>query len=189
MEDLPGWVIIEWSKANGYVKGVNFPANMLWARALEDAGRLLGRCDWTEKAKAVRERTPYEGDTYINQLCQYAIDADYSLARKSHEWLMEHPTWPTEWKQHSIKMAWADWMWTGDTRSLAKYYDRLQKKLVGNYPRRDIVDWPVAERDGFVMTNSNAVVDAFNCRNLKEMADIAADRMERKCARGSCGPA
>ena len=121
-----------------------------------------------------RERTPYEGDAYINQLCQYAIDADCSLARKSHEWLMDHPTWPTEWKQHSIKMAWADWMWTGDTRSLAKYYEKLQKKLVGNYPRRDIVDWPERERDGFVMKESNAVVDAFNCRNLKEMADIAA---------------
>ena len=120
-----------------------------------------------------RERTPYEADAYINQLCQYAIDSDYSLARKSHEWLMEHPTWPTEWKQHSIKMAWADWMWTGDTRSLAKYYGKLQKKLLGNYSRRDIVDWPMAERDGFVMTNSNSVVDAFHCRNLVEMGDIA----------------
>ena len=121
-----------------------------------------------------RERTPYEGDAYINQLCHYAIDADYSLARKSHEWLMGHSTWPTEWKQHSIKMAWADWMWTGDVRSLEKHYGRLQKKLLGNYPRRDIVDWPESERDGFVMTNSNAVVDAFNCRNLVEMADIAS---------------
>ena len=58
-----------------------------------------------------RERTPYEADAYINQLCHYAIDDDYSLARKSHEWLMEHPTWPTEWKQHSVMIAWADWMW------------------------------------------------------------------------------
>lgn len=120
-----------------------------------------------------RERTPYEGDAYINQLCQYAIDADYSLGRKSHEWLMEHPTWPTEWKQHSIKMAWADWMWTGDTRSLEKYYDRLQGKLIGSYRRFDIVDWPEKERDGFVMKESNAVVEAFHCQNLKEMSDIA----------------
>lgn len=121
-----------------------------------------------------RERTPYEADAYINQLCHYAIDADCSLARKSHEWLMDHPTWPTEWKQHSIKMAWADWMWTGDTRSLAKCYARLEKKLLGNYPRRDIVDWPERERDGFVMKEANAVVDAFNCRNLVEMSEIAA---------------
>ena len=27
LEDLPGWVFIEWSRANDYVKGVNFPAN------------------------------------------------------------------------------------------------------------------------------------------------------------------
>ena len=129
-----------------------------------------------------RERTPYEADAYINQLCQYAIDADYSLARRSHEWLMDHPTWPTEWKQHSIKMAWADWMWTGDTRSLAKNYERLQRKLLGNYPRRDIVDWPPSERDGFVMTNSNSVVDAFNCRNLVEMSEIAAALGKREDA-------
>lgn len=121
-----------------------------------------------------RERTPYEGDAYINQLGHYAIENNYSLARRSHEWLMDFPTWPTEWKQHSIKMAWADWMWSGDSRSIGKYYNALKRKLVGNYPRRDIVDWPRSERDGFVMTESNSVVEAFNCRNLAEMAVIAA---------------
>lgn len=141
-----------------------------------------------------RERTPYEADAYINQLCHYAIDDDCSLARKSHEWLMEHPTWPTEWRQHSIMMAWADWMWTGDTRSLAKYYDRLKSdKLMDRYARSsdglletggergkgakpgaaDIVDWPKSERDGFEFRPVNAVVNAFYYRNLREMSDIA----------------
>ena len=137
-----------------------------------------------------RERTPYEADAYINQLAHYAIDNDYSLARFSHEWLMEHPTWPTEWKQHSIMIAWADWMWTGDTRSLAKYYDRLVNEKLnagwtvredglmvtsGDVKRgpRDIVDWPPVERDGFVLTPVNAVVNAFRHRNLRELADIA----------------
>ena len=121
-----------------------------------------------------RERTPYEGDAYINQLCQYAMDDDYSLARKSHEYLLERPNWPTEWKQLSISMAWLDWMWTGDTRSLVKCYDRLLTKLPENIEREDIVDWPPNERDGFVMTNSNAVVEALACRNLREMSEIAA---------------
>lgn len=144
-----------------------------------------------------RERTPYEADAYINQLDHYAIDDDYSLARKSHEWLMEHATWPTEWKQHSIKMAWADWMWSGDTRSLAKFYERLKdEKLhggcIGRYPcwpiredglmvssgltdksPRDIIDWPMVERDGYELGKVNAVVNAFYYRNLLEMADIA----------------
>ena len=141
-----------------------------------------------------RERTPYEADAYINQLDHYAIDDDCSLGRKSHEWLMEHPTWPTEWRQHSIKMAWADWMWTGDTRSIAKYYDQLcDAKLMARYVRpsdglletggerrkgarpgaSDIVDWPNASRDGFVFRPVNAVVNAFYYRNLLELADIA----------------
>ena len=143
-----------------------------------------------------RERIPYEADAYINQLGDYAVHSDYSLARKSHEYLMEHPTWPTEWKQHSIKMAWTDWMWTGDTRSLAKYYDQLKnEKLLERFRRSDgllltggerrggaltnavgaadIVDWPPCERDGFVFRDVNAVVNAFYYRNLLEMADIA----------------
>ena len=141
-----------------------------------------------------RERIPYEADAYINQLDHYAIDDDCSLARKSHEWLMERPTWPTEWRQHSIKMAWADWMWTGDTRSLAKYYGRLkEEKLMAKYARAsdglletggerkkgakpgasDIVDWPAAERDGFEFRPVNAVVNAFYHRNLLELSDIA----------------
>ena len=141
-----------------------------------------------------RERTPYEADAYINQLCHYAIDDDCSLARKSHEWLMDHPTWPTEWRQHSIMMAWADWMWTGDTRSLEKYYGKLKgEKLMDRYARDsdglletggefrktakpgagDIVDWPFGERDGFQFKPVNAVVNAFYYRNLREMADIA----------------
>ena len=142
-----------------------------------------------------RERTPYEADAFINQLGHYAIDDDCSLARKSHEWLMEHPTWPTEWRQHSIMMAWADWMWTGDTRSIAKFYDRLHgEKLLLKYARAsdglletggergkgarpgagDIVDWPSAERDGFVFRPVNSVVNAFFYRNLREMSDIAS---------------
>ncbi len=144
-----------------------------------------------------RERIPYEADAYLNQLGEYAVHADYSLARASHEYLMAHPTWPTEWKQHSIKMAWTDWMWSGDARSLAKCYSQLKDdKLLACFARasdgllvtgsaanryskanpqgaRDIVDWPAGERDGYVFEELNAVVNAFYYRNLLEMADIA----------------
>lgn len=70
LEDLPGWVFVEWSKANDYVKGVNFPANMLWALALERAGWLLGRAEWAEKASRVREivrRLSYDGVCFHDQ--------------------------------------------------------------------------------------------------------------------------
>ncbi len=75
-----------------------------------------------------RERIPYEADAYINQLSHYLVDSEYSLARYSHEYLLEHPTWPTEWKQHSIMMAWQDWMYTGDTESMRHHFATFKKK-------------------------------------------------------------
>lgn len=141
-----------------------------------------------------RERIPYEADAYINQLCHYCTDREFTLARYSHEYLMEHPTWPTEWKQHSVMMAWADWMYTGNAESLARCYDALKAKktlefcarkedglLVTGGPDepkegglRDITDWPVGERDGFEFQPVNAVVNAFHCLNLRQMAELAA---------------
>jgi len=44
-----------------------------------------------------RERTPYEADAYINQLGHYSVDNDYSLAERTNDYFIDHPTWPTEW--------------------------------------------------------------------------------------------
>lgn len=142
-----------------------------------------------------RERTPYEADAYINQLGHYAIDDDYAMARRTCEWLAEHPTWPTEWRQHQIMMQWADWMWSGDTRLIARSWRLLtEEMLLGRYARPadgllvtggernrgcviprggDIVDWPRHERDGFVFKPVNGVVNAFHYRNLIELAQMA----------------
>jgi len=131
-----------------------------------------------------RERTPYEADAYIQQLGHYAIDRDYALARYSHEYLMVNPTWPTEWKFHSVMLAWADWMYTGNTESLANEYALLKKEktleshlnadgLLDTTGMRDIVDWPEGERDGYVLTGVNTVVNAFFCHILGLMADMA----------------
>ncbi len=140
-----------------------------------------------------RERIPYEADAYINQLCHYGLDREFTLARYSHEHLMKVPTWPTEWKQHSVMMAWTDWMYTGNTQSLVRCYDQLKSEKIllfcarpedgllvtsaeknsGKPGIRDIVDWPVSERDGFEFKPVNAVVNAFYCLNLKQMAEMA----------------
>ena len=137
-----------------------------------------------------RERIPYEADAYLNQLGHYSVDADFEMARRTFEYLADHPTWPTEWAQHMIMMAWADWMYSGSTNLVARYYPLLknEKLLLGlaredcllvSFPdhsradQGDIVDWPVAERDGFVFKPVNAVVNAFHYRNLREMRDMA----------------
>jgi hypothetical protein len=84
-----------------------------------------------------RERIPYEGDAYINQLCHYAVDTRYEMARRSHEYLLYHPTWPTEWCLHANLMAWADYMQTGDSTSIELHYELLKRKSLAFLARGD----------------------------------------------------
>lgn len=143
-----------------------------------------------------RERTPYEADSYIHQLTSYAADREFSMARYSLEYLLAHPTWPTEWKFHNIFMAWADYLQTGDTNLLNAHYAALQfdsftwaatgnglMKGFPNFPQTtnsDIVDWPAGDRDGFVISSgsylnwTNSVNNAFYYRGLQTMAAIAS---------------
>jgi hypothetical protein len=134
-----------------------------------------------------RERIPYEGDAYFNQLSHYATDNDLQMARDTFDHLMKHPTWPTEWSFHMIFMAHADYRHTGDTAWLSSRYDSLKPKLLLDRAREDgllvsnaeqirrgdIVDWPVNERDGFVLTPVNTVINAFHIRSLRIMAELA----------------
>lgn len=145
-----------------------------------------------------RERKPYEADAYINQLGHYSVDREYTLARHSFEYLLEHPTWPTEWQPHMVFMAWTDYLYTGDDRILRQRYDEIKARtllqLAGDdglistkrglvtkpflaamkLPRiEDIVDWPLGERDGYKFGPINTVVNAFHYRSLILMAQIA----------------
>ena len=122
-----------------------------------------------------RERIPYEADAYINQLSHYCVDREFTMARHSHEYLITHPTWPTEWILHSLLIAWADYLYTGNSESLERYYTDLMAKTLIALERedglissrtglvtedvlksihfdgkaiRDIVDWPPASFAG-----------------------------------------
>jgi hypothetical protein len=135
------------------------------------------------------------------------VDREYTMARYSHEYLISHPTWPTEWILHSVLMAWADYLYSGDRESITHYYDDLKAKtlialaredgLISTRTRlltdnvlnsiyftgelRDIVDWPpgsftkglVGERDGYVFTDINTVVNAFHYQTLILLSKIA----------------
>ena len=135
-----------------------------------------------------RERIPYEADAFLNQLSHYATDRDAQMARDTFDHLMAHPTWPTEWAFHMIFIAHADWMHTGDTAWIASRYEALKPKLLlgrarsdgllasseAQRAKEDIVDWPAGERDGYVFTPVNTVVNAFHLRALALMAELAA---------------
>ena len=84
-----------------------------------------------------RERIPYEGDAFINQLGHYYVDREYDFARYSHEYMIQKPTWCTEWHLHSVMMAQADVMHSGSTTSLEMFYDDLKVKTLIDFARED----------------------------------------------------
>ncbi len=148
-----------------------------------------------------RERLPYEADAFINQLGHYCVDREYAMARYSHEHLIDHPTWPTEWILFSVLIAWEDYMYTGNADSLHRRYDDLAAKSLPSLARedglistrtglmtqavldsvhfkgkelRDVVDWPHgSETDGYDFAEVNTVVNAFHYRALMLMKSIA----------------
>ena len=138
-----------------------------------------------------RERVPYEGDAYINMLSHYACDLDPRVAHETLEYLLKHPTWPTEWSLHMPMMAAADYEATGDPAPAARNYDALKKKLLMGKARADgllragaIVDWPEGERDGYnngqkfpgdrqLGPEYNTVVNAFYYHALQGMTALA----------------
>jgi alpha-L-rhamnosidase len=81
-----------------------------------------------------RERIPYEADAYLNQLSHYSVDNEYAMARKTIEYLMHHPTWPTEWQLHMAFMFYQDYMYTGNTELIERYYELLKHKTLMAFP-------------------------------------------------------
>lgn len=77
-----------------------------------------------------RERIPYEADILINQLAHYAVDREYTMARRSLEYILERPTWPAEWIMQAVMIAWQDYMHTGDARCLKRNYDMLCRRTL-----------------------------------------------------------
>jgi alpha-L-rhamnosidase len=55
LEKLPSWVFIEWSDANSFVQDVNYPSNMLYAKALDAAGKMYGLTTLSDDADRIRE--------------------------------------------------------------------------------------------------------------------------------------
>lgn len=168
----------------------------------ETLNRIWDLCKYSMKATTFagvyvdgdRERIPYEADAYLNQLTHYYADSDKQIARDTYDYLIEKPTWPSEWAPHMVFMAHADWMFTGDSEWIKPRYEKLKTKLLmhrvgddgwvrsdkkaqskvkGFRGERDIVDWPRGERDGYVFTEINTVVNAFHLKAISQMADLA----------------
>jgi len=148
-----------------------------------------------------RERIPYEADAIVNQLSNYYVDKDFSIARRTIEHLIFNGTWFTDCILHTVPMAYNDYLHTGDIRMVQHQYENLKAKLLlplrennGLISTRtgkqspdlmkeihairrslaDLVDWPHGgETDSFVFTTYNAVVNALHYKALCDMAILA----------------
>jgi len=148
-----------------------------------------------------RERIPYEADAFINQLSHYCVDSVYSLARRTNAYLMEHPTWPTEWILHTVLLFYYDYIYTGDACVLERNYELLKLKtlmdleredgLISSVPLnkndelkrklgfrnpdtqiRDIVDWPPAQKDtGWKLASAEGERDGYDLKAVNTVVN------------------
>ena len=75
---------------------------------------------------------------------------EFTLARRSHEYLLNHATWPTEWILQSVLIAWYDYLYTGDIRSAEANYSLLKNKTLS----------ALEEEDGLIVVLNNPKVDS-----------------------------
>lgn len=153
----------------------------------------MKNCSWLGiYVDGTRERAPYEADAHVQQLGHYCQDTQaYAIARNTFRYFLDHPTWPAEWKFHSIFAAYAEYMWTGDTSFLSENWDRLRGKTLENHARSDglvgppggggaiaenseIVDWPTPNRDSYDFGEYNAATNALYYKALVQMSTLAS---------------
>ncbi len=109
LEKLDSWVFVEWSFSNQCTQDVNFPSNMLWAKALDAVDALYGCPELAQKAQKLRQTInewAWNGQFYIDnalrtekgleltqnitETCQYyAFFCDVATPEKNGELLSE----------------------------------------------------------------------------------------------------
>ncbi|MBQ5789015.1 MAG: hypothetical protein IIW01_01890, partial [Thermoguttaceae bacterium] len=75
LEKLDSWVFVEWSAANSFVQDVNYPSNMLYAAALDAAGRIYGVDAWRSKAAKIRAKIieqSFDGEFFVDHAVRKA---------------------------------------------------------------------------------------------------------------------
>lgn len=116
-----------------------------------------------------RERIPYEADAYLNQLSHYAVDNEYTLARSTIEYFMKYPTWPTEWQLHVVLMVYQDYMYTGNTELIEKYYEELKHKTLMALEYRDGLISTASDRHNGVLMQQLGFADT--TKRLRDIVD------------------
>ncbi|WP_423126711.1 hypothetical protein [Gaoshiqia sp. Z1-71] len=75
LEKLESWIFVEWSKANSFVRDVNYPTNMLYSAALTSAANLYQNEYWQQKSGQVRQQVlkqSYNGTFFVDNAVRNA---------------------------------------------------------------------------------------------------------------------
>ena len=154
-------------------------------------------CKYTIKATAVfgmfidgeRERLPYEGDTYINQLGWFCCCVDSQIPRRTIEHLFEYHTWPFEWFLLMPQIVKDYMLYSGDIDFFKQWEKSLEDCLLSDFLDSDgllaehentkrirtIVDWPVGERDNYELGDLNLVSNCYYYNALNVMAELSGE--------------
>ena len=130
-----------------------------------------------------RERIAYEADSYINMLSHFAVESNTATAQRTFEYQLKHPTWPCEWRQFMIPLAYEYLMHTGDFETIERHFEFLRDNcsfhklitdgLIKEFPMRIIIDWPEYYRDGYEIGENCAVPNAFAYYDLVLLAKLS----------------
>ncbi|MCE5345539.1 MAG: hypothetical protein LLG13_04510 [Bacteroidales bacterium] len=144
LENLKGWIFVEWSKANSFVNGVNYPSNMLYSAALAEAGNLYNNNVWQKKSERIRQtilKQSYNGKFFVDnairnkdgkieptsnttEVCQYYAFFFNIATPETH---------PSLWKKLTTEF--------GPNRDDKTTYPDVYRAnaFIGNYLRMDIL--------------------------------------------------
>lgn len=176
----------------------------------ESLNQVWDFCKYTIKATTAfgiyidgeRERQAFEGDAYINALGHYCCDADFRLARRTLDFLIEfYPIALAEYRLLQPVMVRDYLLYSGDDSLLQYWLPELQEHLMLEYTGEDglfhqkslpvypdaistLVDWPPWNRDNFEYGDTNLVCNAFLYGALQAMAEITGDKVYAEKAAG-----
>ena len=144
LEKLDSWIFVEWSKANSFVRDVNYPTNMLYSAALAKAAELYKNDIWLKKSEQIRQtvlKQSFNGTFFVDnavrnkdgklqtttnttEVCQYYAFFFNIATPETH---------PELWKKLITEF--------GPTRNDAVTYPAVFRAnaFIGNYIRMDIL--------------------------------------------------
>jgi len=144
LENLKSWVFVEWSEANHFVKGVNYPTNMLYSAVLANADELYRNDSWRKKSERIKRtviKQSFNGTFFVDnalrnkegkltittnttEVCQYYAFFFNIASPETH---------PELWKKLTTEF--------GPERNDKTTYPRVFRAnaFIGNYLRMDIL--------------------------------------------------